>query len=51
MIAPERAGRARQLGSHEKGIAVAPEDQDPWVKGFLRRLSVLIHDIGGRKPS
>jgi hypothetical protein len=45
------AGRRLQLGSHAKGIAVAPEDQDPWVKGFLRRLSVLIHDIGRRKPS
>jgi cell division protein FtsL len=53
MTPPERvlAGRRLQLGSHEKGIPVVSENKDPWVKGFLRRLSVLIHDIGRRKPS
>lgn len=53
MTAPERIlpGRRPQLGSREKGIPVVPGNKDPWIKGFLRRLSVLIDDIGRRKPS
>jgi hypothetical protein len=45
------AGHRLQPGTHEEGIPVVPENRDPWVKGFLRRLSVLIHDIGRGKPS
>jgi hypothetical protein len=53
MTTPERvfAGRRLQSGSHENHIPVRPENKDPWVKSFLRRLSVLIHDIGRGKSS
>ena len=53
MTTPEGAlaGRMLQFGSHEKRVPVVPENKDPRVKGFLRRLSVLILDIGRRKPS
>ena len=52
MRPPERVSIKRLLnvGSHDKRIPIIPESKDPWVKSFVRRLSLLIRDIGRRKP-
>jgi hypothetical protein len=53
MTTPERVLIRRWLndGSHDKRIPVIPESEDPWIKSFVRRLLILIHDIGRSKSS
>jgi hypothetical protein len=53
MTTPEQMLIRRRLneGSHDKPIPVIAESKDPWVKNFVRRLAILIRDIGCGKPS
>jgi hypothetical protein len=53
MTTPERALIRRRLneGSNDKRIPAIADSKDPWVKGFVRRLAILIRDIGCGKPS
>jgi hypothetical protein len=56
MTTPERLLMRRRLQhsletSHDKQILRVPQSKDAWVKSFVLRLSMLVHNIGRKKSS